>query len=110
MLLCEWVKPGLWLFFSDLEENVKVDGVACLEKIIYKGSPRQVFVFLHLKPQVIKKQCVIDIKSIPRNDDDYGIICTKEDVALIDKDKKTIMQIYDTDRSPIRSIWYLDAE
>ena len=112
-------------FFSDREESVQINGVDCLEKITYGpgklGSnercyrkldtmPCPVTVTLHLKPQPVQEEFVIDIDLTPRNDYIYSFNCVTNDVSYVDQDKGIIMESYDTDISPIHSISYIIAK
>ena len=116
-------------FFSDAEESVKINGVACLDTIIYDQleadslssdedsldfDPQVINVGLHLTPQEVRGQCVIDIDLKPRNEDSFSFECVGKHSVLVDemsiRDDETEIQIYDTDLSPINSITYHVAE
>ena len=103
-------------FFKDTEDSVKVDGVDCLLKITNRkvGNPNPseqvIRVWLYLRPQEIRGQCVIDINLKPRNDDHYMVVCVTNNAPFLNDDGNAVMCVLDTQLSPIRSITYLEAE
>ena len=125
MFRCQCVKEDTRdydCFFYDEEHSVKINGVACLEKIKYKSclwydidecwagpyfSPQIIDVFLYLKPQAVEGHCTIDIDLFPRNHDIFAFQCVREHATFVNNDNMIIMQLCDAEPSPIHSIKYL---
>ena len=113
-------------FFNDNLDTVKINGVPCLDKITYELDkttppfvdyvsflhPRLIYVFLHLKPTPIQRECLIeiDLKRATRGRDIFVPECIINDGFYVSEDGTDIMDFETSCMSPVHSIRYFTTE